>query len=500
MSQSLSRRSFLKISAAAAVGVAAAGSPNAYPGNAGSATPPHRALPLEDGQLPQYQAEADSCPALARRYPWVRFGEKPTGLVQIATVGNSSLDLEGARATGVLGERITEVASGARVLPWAPMFRRPTRLSLVENALRPVGSGQLYIKDEGSEESLLYGNKIRKYEFLLPNLAGSGMRTIRTHGAYGSNHCAYLTLAARFGRYAPGGMPAGLDLELMLYPQELSENVVTKLKMLVASGAKLNFLEGDVSVGLSILGEELRVKNFATSTTGYVPPGGSSPLSVLGHLEALMELAEQIESGDSPLATPPDYIFVPLGSGATAMGLVLGCYLLGWHTKVIGTCSQDKGRLARLVVNGEADTPFLVANATSLLEKSLKWVEALGLLPAATTLPTSHDLMQRFFASDSETWHPAYGKVTAQIARESAAAAEAGLVLDNTFSAKSFHTVKEYAAGGLLNNKHALFWNTYHRFSLERLLPQDDNWLEALPEPVRGRVTAFLQGASGRTV
>jgi 1-aminocyclopropane-1-carboxylate deaminase/D-cysteine desulfhydrase-like pyridoxal-dependent ACC family enzyme len=499
MPQRLSRRSFLKISAAAAVGMATAGSPNPSPANTNGANPLHRATPLDEARLPRYQVEADASPALARRYPWVRFGEKPKGLVQIATGGHPVDDLAGARSIGDLGERIIQAPSGVRVLPWTPMFRRPTRVYQADGALRLAGTGRLFIKDEGSEESLLYGNKIRKYEFLLPNLASSGIRTLRTHGAYGSNHLAYLTLAARYGGYRNAALPNGMDVELMLYPQELSANVITKLKLLVASGAKLNFLAGDTSVGLSILSEELRVKSFAETTTGYVPPGGSSPLAVLGHVEALMELAEQIEKGDGPLATPPDYIFVPLGSGATAMGLVLGCYLLGWPTKVVGTCSQDKGRLARLVVNGEADTPFLVANAASLLEKSLKWVEAMGLSRGAGPLPASRDLLKDHFAYDSETWLPAYGKVTPKIAEEVAMAAAAGLVLDNTFSGKSFHTVQSYAERGLLHNKSALFWNTYHRFHLDSILPKDDNWLSALPEPVSGQVATFMKQEARRT-
>jgi D-cysteine desulfhydrase len=492
MSDNLSRRSFLKKSAAATVGMAVACSPA---GGARETAPRYRPVPLDDRLLPSCEVEAGTSAALVRRFPWVRFGEKPGGRLQIATLPGG---LEYVRTSGAAGERIFELASGARLIPWAPMFRRPTLVYPAPGALRPAGAGRVFIKDEGSAATLLYGNKIRKYEFLLPNLASSGVSTLRTHGAYGSNHVAYLNLAARYGHYRPEAASGALDLELMLYPQELSGNVLAKLRLLVASGARLRFLEGDAAVGLSIFSEELRSRSSAVGTTAYVPPGGSSPLSVLGHVEALLELAEQIESGDCELATPPDYIFVPLGSGATAMGLVLGSYLLGWPTTVVGTCSQDKSRWARLVVNGDADTPFLVANAASLLEKSLKWVEAMGLSPAVS-LPGSHELLRRHFVPDSETWLPTYGQLTPEIARETAAAGEAGLQLDPTFTAKSLHTLKNFAAAGRLRNKSALFWNTYQRYPLERLLPHDDNWLSALPQTVRGPIAAFIQGNDRKT-
>ena len=89
------------------------------------------------------------------------------------------------------------------------------------------------------------------------------------------------------------------------------------------------------------------------------------------------------------------------------------------------------------------------------------------------------------------SWNPEYGKVTPEIQREATAAADAGLILDNTFTAKSFHTLKLYAENGLLQNKSALFWNTYQRFPLNTLLPEDHRWIMALPEPIRDRVEAY---------
>lgn len=491
MGNALSRRQFLKISAAAGVGIAATQSLRHLVDAPVHGTPPLRVKPIDEHRLPRFQGSPDTYPALTRRYPWVRFGEKSEHAVQIANSYDLPNPSDGIRSSGLMGEHVLEVGGKGGVLPWAPMFERPTSVYEADTAVKALaGASRLYIKDEGSEASLLYGNKVRKFEFLLPNLAFSGVQKVSTHGGIGSNHCAYLALAARYGAYGPAGNPTVKEVELMLYPQEITENVMTKLRLLVACGARLDFLDGDASVGLSMLTEQLKSRNPDARADAYVPPGGSSPLTVLGHVEAVMELAEQIESGACALPAPPDYIFVALGSGATAMGLVLGCRLLGWPTKVVGTCSQDKGVLVRLVANGDIATPFLVKNAELLLDKALKWAELLGLGSGAPL--SGSDMLRQGFAYDNETWQPEYGRATPQIRREAAAAAAAGLVLDTTFTAKSFHTLRVYAERGLLNDRTALFWNTYQRFPLDTLLPEDHDWILALPEPMRESVDAYV--------
>ena len=390
------RRHFLKVSAVAAAGLAASQSRHLFVDVWSDAAPALRGQPIKEEMLPRLSCRADTTPALTRRYPWLRFGEKPAGRVQIANMCSLHEGLPGVRTSGLLGERMAETDAGDRFLPWAPMFQRPTPVYEANSALQALaGTSRLYIKDEGSDLSLLYGNKIRKYEFLLPNLALCGVKKVYTHGAFGSNHCAHLVLAARFGTFRPGGVAKPMDVELILYPQEITENVITKLRLLVASGARLGFLEGDTSVGLSILKAQVKPHISEESAEAYIPPGGSSPLTVLGHVEALMELAEEVESGDCSLAAPPDYIFVPLGSGATTVGLVLGCHLLGWPTKVVGTCSQDKSWAARLAVNGDSSTPFLVANAQSLLDKALEWLNRLGLAPDTRQACSARDVLRR---------------------------------------------------------------------------------------------------------
>jgi hypothetical protein len=75
------------------------------------------------------------------------------------------------------------------------------------------------------------------------------------------------------------------------------------------------------------------VANFVRTIWGtwtqrnYVPmmPGGNCPSGVLGQVGGVLELAEQICAGESP---DPSRIYVPVGSGCTISGLIVGTVLV----------------------------------------------------------------------------------------------------------------------------------------------------------------------------
>ena len=432
-----------------------------------------------DGMALLPAPEADEVPALARRFPWLWHGERPVAQVQLADALGTKLESDPSDR-GALGERVFRAGGAAAVVPWAPMFRRSAQLALAPALLRQKsGARYLVINDEGSDEVPLFGNKIRKYEFVLPNLAAAGVGTVHTHGAYGSNHCAHLALALRYGRFMSG--PGTMRLAVGLYPQPLTRDVATKLHLLLASGAGIQFLESDLQAGLSIVERRRMNAEAGTPRNAYIPSGGSSPLAVLGHLNALLELDEHIRAGNTALAAAPDYLFVPLGSGATAMGLVLGCHLLGWSTRVVTVPSQDKSLVAKLLVNRDVDSPFVVPHARELLDAALGWARRLGLPVDDRGSVTADDLLLRHFHVEREAWRPGYGEMSAEVRELHAVAREQGLTLDATFTAKTFGALCAAGAQGRFRDASVLFWNTYQRFDLATLLPADEGWLSRLP-------------------
>jgi D-cysteine desulfhydrase len=170
----------------------------------------------------------------------------------------------------------------------------------------------------------------------------------------------------------------------------------------------------------------------ASRTVHWVPAGGTSPLGMLGHVNAAHELAQQIASGEVP---PIDRVVVPLGSGGTVAGLALGFAIAGVHTRVVGA------RVAPWIVANRTRVGALVRSAARLLERL-----------TGTTMPPPVPV---------EVLHAAYGGAYGRPTCAGAAAAAAmrsaiGLRLDATYSAKALA-----AALGGPSGQRVLFWLTF---------------------------------------
>lgn len=111
------------------------------------------------------------------------------------------------------------------------------------------------------------------------------------------------------------------------------------------------------------MGKTLGAIREAWTQTNMVPMpmGGNCPSGVLGQVGGILELAEQIVAGESP---DPTRIYVPIGSGCTVSGLILGTVLVrhlgikalsGPHFEIVG-CNVHDGfaagdRALRLHIN-----------------------------------------------------------------------------------------------------------------------------------------------------
>jgi 1-aminocyclopropane-1-carboxylate deaminase/D-cysteine desulfhydrase-like pyridoxal-dependent ACC family enzyme len=86
-------------------------------------------------------------------------------------------------------------------------------------------------------------------------------------------------------------------------------------------------------------------------TPFVIPLGASTPLGAAAFVDAIAELAGQIE--------PPDVIVHSTSSGGTQTGLVAGCTLAGWSTRVIGVSADESSavleRDVRALLGGLAE-------------------------------------------------------------------------------------------------------------------------------------------------
>src|SRR5919199_6709715 len=192
-----------------------------------------------------------------------------------------------------------------------PLFRRFPALERLPRAAlgdypspveRMTGidvAGELWLKRDDLNAPAYGGNKVRALEFLLAGVRpGDEVFTI---GGEGSTHVlATAALAARLGART----------RAIRWPHELnptSREVAARASHLCAS---ITTVSTPVhAVVRSLIERRSRVH--------WVPFGGTSPLGMLGHVNAALELAEQVARGELPT---PARVVVPLGSGGAAAG------------------------------------------------------------------------------------------------------------------------------------------------------------------------------------
>jgi D-cysteine desulfhydrase len=300
-----------------------------------------------------------------------------------------------------------------RTLPHVSLEdRRPTPVRRA-HGLGPAG-GEIWIKDDGAYGSGGWGgNKVRKLEWLLPDVERRGKRKILTVGGLGTN---WGLATALYGR------ERGLEVVLALIDQPLDEHVHAQLERLRASGATIHRTRTK-ALTIAAAPYLLLRHHDGLGLPYFLPAGGSSPLGAIGYVEAGLEIAAQVAAGELP---EPARIVTAVGSGGTAAGLALGLGLAGLGSTVTGIVVNDTLKL---------DGPAL----TRLARRSAKLLEDRG---ASGTQAAAADLR---LESRSDWLGPGYGHPTGEAARALELAAGAGIPLDPVYTAKAMAGALELA-------------------------------------------------------
>jgi D-cysteine desulfhydrase len=181
---------------------------------------------------------------------------------------------------------------------------------------------RLWVKRDNATSSVYGGNKVRKFEFVLP-VAERRAGPVVTAGGIGSHH----VLAA-----AVWCNMLGLHTEAVLYPQPVTEDVRHTQAELRRVGARITLTPHRYLMPVTLA---QRLAALARHRPYLLWPGASTPLGTLGYVSAGLEL---VASG----IDEPDSVVVSLGSGGTAVGLALGMTLGGWRkAKVVATRAAD---------------------------------------------------------------------------------------------------------------------------------------------------------------
>lgn len=257
----------------------------------------------------------------------------------------------------------------------------------------------LWIKRDDLNAPLCGGNKVRSLEFLLGGLKPG--QTVVTVGGAGSTHI--MSTAIHANRL--GVRTIGLRWVHDMNP--VAESVSERIGGLMP-GERVR-----KSAVLALL--LARFQSFRKKAR-FIPIGGAVPLGILGHVNAALELASQIQNDEMPT---PQRVVIPLGSGGTLAGLLLGFAIAGLPTEVVGARVGPRAFVNRRRVLALARrTGALIERATG------------GGLPPID--PHSLRIVQNVYGG-------AYGRPLDR-AREAANIlhSRTGIRLDDTYSAKAW--------------------------------------------------------------
>jgi 1-aminocyclopropane-1-carboxylate deaminase/D-cysteine desulfhydrase-like pyridoxal-dependent ACC family enzyme len=305
---------------------------------------------------------------------------------------------------------MSHLSPSSRVPHSIPLFRtipalsRIPRVELcelpspVEEVTGLPGDRALWLKRDDLNAPVAAGNKARALEFLLADARG----TVATMGGDGSTH----VLAT-----ATHAMRMGLRTVAIRWPHEM--NPVALETARAAAERCERIIRARTPVDALGIGWYLRLRHG----THWVPFGGSSPLGILGHVNAALELSEQVAVGMLPL---PERVVVPMGTGGTAAGLLVGFTIAELPVEVVAVrCGPRIGSNRRRVV--------------SLADSTRAFIMARG----GVSLPAP-DLSRLRVVHDA--YGGAYGRPNPEAEQSARAlAARAGIRLDSTYGAKAFH-------------------------------------------------------------
>jgi D-cysteine desulfhydrase len=326
---------------------------------------------------------------------------------------------------------------------WPELRPRIPRCHFVEGTtpvepfeLAGIPCGRVLIKRDDRCCRLYGGNKPRKLEFVLARALARSARRVVTTGARGSHHALATTILGR---------SVGLHTSLILVPQLQTPEVERMLAQDAKFGAEISFARGVVHAGLKTAA--VLARSLVEGERPYlIWTGGSSAIGNLGFVSAALELVEQVEAGE---LERPGEIYVPIGTGGTLAGLVLGFALARFDVRVHGVLVTDilpptPRRLLRM-----AKASF------SLLHR------------AAPSIPAPSIDAGHFIVDRSEVGQ-GYGIPTVSALTARDAACEAGIPLETTYTAKCVAALRRNAGAEGPGSAPILFWNTHSSVEVPR--------------------------------
>lgn len=313
--------------------------------------------------------------------------------------------------------------------------RWPTPLEGVDSLGAAVGLDALWLKREDRSAVAYGGNKVRGLELLLAEAPSDAVCC--TIGGTGSTHCLATAVHAQ---------AAGLRSAVAQFPQPESEWARATAAAVIDHADVVCRARSRLAFPAAVTRAWLAARRLGRSW--WIAGGGASPRGVIGQMLGALELQQQ-------LGEPPDAVVVPLGSGGTVAGILLGIAALSWNTQVIAV------RVA----------PRVAANRVRVA--ALAWGARRLLGTRGITVPAPRGPLTVVHGLGRGYGHPTSAGESAR-----RVGAEHGVVLDSTYGGKTFATVRELGARGY---RRVVFWHTFAPPPVSSSSPRQGSMRESIP-------------------
>ena len=209
-----------------------------------------------------------------------------------------------------------------------PLTFGPSPLQHLRRLSDHLGGAQVWAKREDVNSGLAFGgNKIRKLEYIVPDVLASGADTLVSIGGYQSNHTRQVAAVA-----AHLGLKCRLVQERWVPWEDPVNDKVGNILLSRMMGADVRLDPSGFDIGIRQSWEDAIHEVEESGGTPYPIPAGASehPLGGLGFANWAFEVAEQ-EKG---LGVHFDTIVVCTVTGSTHAGMIAGFAALEEQTGV----------------------------------------------------------------------------------------------------------------------------------------------------------------------
>ena len=207
-------------------------------------------------------------------------------------------------------------------------------------------------RDDCNSGLALGGNKLRKMEYLVPDILASGADTLVSIGGVQSNHTRMVAAVA-----AKLGLKCSLVQESWVPHDDAVYDRVGNILLTRLMGAESRLVDEGFDIGIRTSWEQAIQDVKDAGGTPYAIPAGAS-MHKLGGL-GYVGFAEEVRAQERDLGFSFDYIVVCVVTGSTQAGMIVGFAADDRADRVIGidasgTLDQTRAQV-RSIVDSTAD-------------------------------------------------------------------------------------------------------------------------------------------------